>query len=90
MKNPYPIKLGDESDLVRDVQIRLAVLGSKVHATGKFNIGTLSAVKSWQKKNKLKVSAKLTEIQYKKLVAMTDPLMKPAPVKKKSVRKKKI
>lgn len=86
-KNPYPIKIGDESDLVKDVQMRLAVLGSAVKATGKFNIGTYSAVKSWQKKNKLRISGELSAFQYEKLVIMTNPIMKP--VKVKATRKKK-
>lgn len=77
-KSPYPIGIGDEGDLVKEIQERLALLGSKVKATGKFNIGTLSAVKSWQKKNKLMVSGNISAFQYNKLVVMTDPLKKPA------------
>lgn len=76
------ICLGDKSATVKDIQERLALLGSKVKATGEFNIGTLSAVKSWQKKNKLKITGKITAAQYKKLVAMTDPLKKPTRKKK--------
>lgn len=86
-KNPYPIGLGDENDIVKDIQERLALLGSTVKATGKFTIGTMSAVKSWQKKNKLQITGKISAAQYKKLASMTDPLKKPA--KKRVVRKTK-
>lgn len=83
-KNPYPISMGDESEIVKDIQERLALLGSKVQATGKFGIGMLSAVKSWQRKNKLLVTGNISAFQYNKLVMMTNPLKKPA---KKSKRK---
>jgi len=83
-KNPYPISMGDESEIVKDIQERLALLGSKVQATGKFGIGMLSAVKSWQRKNKLQVTGNVSAFQYNKLITMTDPLKKPA---KKSRRK---
>lgn len=76
-KSVYPICLGDKGDIVKDIQERLALLGSKVKATGEFNIGTLSAVKSWQKKNKLQVSGKVSAFQYNKLIDMTEPLKKP-------------
>ena len=86
VKNPYPVRIGDEGDLVKDIQERLALLGSKVKATGVFNIGTMSAVKSWQKKHKLQVSGEMSAFQYQKLTTMTDPLKKP--IKKKATRKK--
>ena len=86
-KNPYPISLGDEGDIVKDIQERLALLGSKVKATGVFNIGTLSAVKSWQRKNKLQVTGNVSAFQYRELTVMTDPLKKPAKAAKKSRRK---
>jgi len=76
-KSVYPIGLGDKGDIVKDIQERLALLGSKVKATGEFNIGTLSAVKSWQKKNKLQVSGEISAFQHTKLVIMTNPLKKP-------------
>lgn len=76
-KSPFPISIGDSSDIVKDIQERLALLGSKVKATGKFTIGMLSAVKCWQKKNKLKVTGNISAFQYEKLVTMTDPLKKP-------------
>ena len=86
VKNPYPVRIGDEGDLVKDIQERLALLGSKVKATGVFNIGTMSAVKSWQKKHNLQVSGEMSAFQYQKLTTMTDLLKKP--VKKKVTRKK--
>lgn len=86
-KSPFPIGLGDSGEVVKDIQERLALLGSKVKVTGEFNIGTLSAMKSWQKKNGLKVLKSMSAYQYYKLVEMTDPLKKP--VKKKSTRKAK-
>jgi len=78
----WTIFLGDKNSTVKDIQERLALLGSKVKATGEFNIGTLSAVKSWQKKNKLKITGEITAAQYKKLITMTDPLKKPTRKKK--------
>ena len=69
--------MGDKGDLVKELQERLALLGSKVKATGEFNIGTLSAVKSWQKKNKLLVTGNVSAFQFEELVQMTDPLKKP-------------
>lgn len=87
-KNPFPISLGDDGDIVKDIQERLAMLGSAVKATGKFNIGTMSAVKSWQKKNKLQINGKISAYQYNKLVTMTDPLKKP--VEKKKGRKARV
>lgn len=86
VKNPYPVRIGDEGDLVKDIQERLALLGSKVKVTGVFNIGTMSAVKSWQKKHNLQVSGEMSAFQYQKLTTMTDPMKKP--VKKKVTRKK--
>ncbi len=76
-KSIYPIRIGDKGDVVKDIQERLALLGSKVKITGEFNIGTLSAVKSWQKKNKLQVSGEISAFQHTKLVIMTNPLKKP-------------
>lgn len=78
VKNPYPISLGDTGDIVKDIQERLALLGSTVKPTGVFTIGMLSAVKSWQKKNKLQVTGSMSAFQYNKLITMTDPLKKPA------------
>lgn len=75
-KNPYPISLGDTGDIVKDIQERLALLGSTVKPTGVFTIGMLSAVKSWQKKNKLQVTGSMSAFQYNKLIVMTDPLNK--------------
>lgn len=81
--NPFPVRIGDSGDIVKDIQERLALLGSKVKATGKFNIGTMSAVKCWQRKNKLQVVGVINAWQYMKLVDMTDPLKKPVRKRKK-------
>lgn len=85
-KSPFPICLGDEGEIVKDIQERLALLGSKVKATGKFNIGTCSALKSWQKKNGQMIICSMNALQYQHLKDMTDPLKKP---EKKTRRKAK-
>lgn len=58
--NPYPVptktlKSGAEGDDVKWLQTQLRKAGSNVAVTGKFNVGTLNAVKSYQKKNNLEV-----------------------------------
>ena len=51
----YP-KYGDEGPEVLKYQKLLAKSGSKIQLNGRFTIGMATAIKSFQKKNKLKVT----------------------------------
>jgi len=51
----YP-KYGDESLEVLKYQKLLAKTGSKIKLNGRFTIGMTTAIKSFQKKNKLKAT----------------------------------
>lgn len=51
----YP-KYGDEGLEVLKYQKLLAKTGSKIKLNGRFTIGMTTAIKSFQKKNKLKVT----------------------------------
>lgn len=51
-----PIKLGAKGKAVSDIQKLLQKAGSTIKVNGEFGIGMLSAVKSFQKKNGLKVT----------------------------------
>lgn len=61
------LKMSDEGTLVKEAQELLQKTGSKVKATGKYNIGTYSAVKAFQKKNGLKVTGEIDSATWKKL-----------------------
>lgn len=51
-----PLKYGDEGKKVEEAQKLLQKAGSSIQINGKFTIGMASAVKAFQKKNKLKVT----------------------------------
>lgn len=51
-----PIKYGDSGKKVEDVQKMLQKVGSSIKVNGEFGIGMSSAVKAFQKKNKLPVT----------------------------------
>lgn len=72
-----PIKLGAEGKEVKDCQKALKAAGSKIQLTGKFGIGMVSAVKSFQKKNGLAATG---EIDAKTLLKL-NAILKPAPKK---------
>ena len=56
-KPSYPeVKFGAEGELVVQLQDLLSKHGSSIKISGKFNVGTLSAVKSFQKKNGLGIT----------------------------------
>lgn len=54
------LKLGDEGVIVKEVQKKLVKDGSKVKVTGKFNIGTRSAVCAFQRRHNLPVDGVVT------------------------------
>jgi peptidoglycan hydrolase-like protein with peptidoglycan-binding domain len=68
----YPI-YGDTGLAVARVQKLLAKTGSKIQETGKFTIGMVSAIKSFQKKAGLKVTGKLDKLTMDALKAYKAP-----------------
>ena len=80
---------GAEGKEIAEVQKMLQMAGSTIKVTGKFNIGMISAVKSFQKKNGLPVTGKVDSKTMAKLKTYLKPakparkpLAKKAPVKK--------
>ena len=57
-KNLNPV-YGDEGAAVKKYQKMLAKTGSKIQINGRFTIGMTTAIKSFQKKAKIKVTGKL-------------------------------
>lgn len=53
------IKYGMEGREIENCQKLLQKTGSKIQVTGKFNIGMVSAVMAFQRKNGLKVTGKI-------------------------------
>ena len=66
-KKFQPIVLGDKGPAVKECQQLLRKAGSSIKATGEFTIGMLSAVKSFQKKNKLEATGKIDAKTFLKL-----------------------
>ena len=64
-----PIKLGEKGPIIKWLQEQLKKRGSSIQLTDKFGIGMLSAVKSFQSKNKLKVTGVIDKKTWDKLVA---------------------
>ena len=64
-----PIKMGDKGKAVSDAQKLLKKFGSTIKVTGEFTIGMLSAVKAFQKKNKLPVTGVIDKKTLDKLTA---------------------
>lgn len=77
----FKLKLKDEGKDVLLVQQMLAKLGSKIKETGVYTIGMMSAVRSFQKKNGLKVTGVVDQKTWDALKALT-------PSKKTGGRKK--
>lgn len=68
-KITYPtLRYGSEGDLVVQLQQLLSRWGSKVKTDGKYTIGTLSAVKNYQKKNGLEVTGVCDEKTWQALM----------------------
>lgn len=75
------IKIGALGKEVRDCQKALQAAGSTIQINGKFGIGMFSAVKAFQKKNKLKITG---EIDIKTMTKLNEYLVP----KKKSTKTK--
>ena len=69
------MKYGMEGKMVADAQKALQKAGSTIQINGKYTIGMVSAVKAFQRKNKLKVTG---EIDAKTMAKLMEH-MKPAP-----------
>ena len=61
------LKLNDSGAKVKEAHELLKKAGSSIKVTGVFSIGTLSAVRAFQKKNGLKVTGKIDSATMKKL-----------------------
>ena len=66
-KKFQPIVLGDKGPAVKECQMLLKKAGSSIKSTGEFTIGMLSAVKAFQKKNKLEATGKIDAKTFLKL-----------------------
>ena len=84
---------GAEGKEVLEAQKMLQAAGSTIKATGKYTIGMVSAVKSFQKKNGLAVTGKIDSKTMTKLKTYLKPakparkpLIKKAPAAKKSAK----
>ena len=67
-----PIKYGDEGKRVEEAQKLLQKAGSKIQINGKFTIGMRTAVESFQRKNKLKVTGIIDARTWEKLNAKSE------------------
>lgn len=70
MRNVFPLKPNDQGIEVVEAQRYLKKAGSTIKVTGIFTIGMLSAVKSFQKKNGLKVTGQIDKATFEKLAAL--------------------
>lgn len=82
----WQLKLNDGSKEVLDAQKMLAKLGSSVTPTGVFHMGTLSAVRNFQKKNGLEVTGVIDRKTWDRLYALTHAV-KRTPAKKGAAKK---
>lgn len=77
------MKIGDKGANVTKVQKLLQKTGSTIKVTGVFNIGMVSAVRAFQKKNGLKVTGVLDSKTFAKLEAVASKkIVKMVPKKK--------
>lgn len=63
------VKYGDKGPKVKEIKKLLKKAGSNVKQTATFDIGTVSAVRAFQKKNGLLVTGIVDAKTYKKLSA---------------------
>ena len=82
-----PAVMGEESARIIKIRKLLAKAGSSIKPGKKFDIGMLSAVKSFQAKHKLKVTGKVDAQTMNKLAEYDKPVKKAAP-KKPAMRRK--
>ena len=66
-KKFQPIVLGNKGLAVKNCQKLLKLAGSSIKVTGEFTIGMVSAVKAFQKKNKLEPTGKIDAKTFLKL-----------------------
>lgn len=76
------LKYGMEGKMVADAQKALQKAGSTIKINGKYTIGMISAVKAFQKKNKMKVTGQIDAKTMSKLMEYMVPAKKKPPVKK--------
>lgn len=81
------LKYGDSGKNVADAQELLRLAGSKIKVNGEFTIGMVTAVKAFQKKNKLKITGTIDQKTWEKLLEYKKPVKK-APAKKTGGAKK--
>lgn len=81
-KNLILAKQGDEGKVVLEYQKLLQKAGSKIQLNGKFTIGMATAIKCFQKKNKLLVNGYLDTRTAEKLEALAKAKPAKKPVKK--------
>ena len=72
------MKYGATGEEVKTMQKALQKAGSTIKVTGEYTIGMVSAVKSFQKKNGLKVTGTIDAKTKAKLDALLVPAKKPA------------
>ncbi len=72
----FMLKYGDENEDVLEAQKLLKKAGSAIQESGKFTIGMVTAVKSFQKKNGLEVTGKIDSKTMKKLRTFAKPAKK--------------
>ena len=78
MFGPKVLKYGMEGKAIADAQKALQKAGSTIKVNGKFTIGMLSAVKAFQKRNKLPVTGVIDTKTLNKLNEYMKPAKKPA------------
>ncbi len=71
-----PITYGEETKRVADAQKYLQKTGSTIKMTGKFTIGMASAVRAFQRKNKLAVTGVIDAKTWAALEAVAKPVRK--------------
>ena len=72
----FTLEYGDNGATVKEAQELLAKCGSTIKPNGSFTIGMVSAVKSFQRKNGLKVTGKVDSATWKKLDSCAKPARK--------------
>ena len=70
------IEYGDNGRNVEDAQALLQKAGSSIKINGEFTIGMVSAVKAFQKRNKLKVTGVIDQKTWEKLLTFNKPSKK--------------
>lgn len=80
------IGYGAEGKDVEEMQKLLQLSGSNIKVTGKYTIGMVSAVRAFQKKNKLPVTGAIDVKTMKALEGLKKKPVKRAPVKKSVVK----